>query len=132
MPPGLLSPLLVGRDQPLARLRTALDRAASGQRAVVVVAGESGIGKTELIRTATADWPMTAWGTCVEGAGGAGYWAWSRALEQLARQIGTSQARRLAGEEAPLLATITPVFGQSSSGQRTARDRLLLFDAVSC
>jgi AAA ATPase domain len=130
MPPGL-SPLLVGRDRPLARLREALDRAAAGQRAVVVVAGESGIGKTELIRAATADRPLAAWGTCVEGAGAAGYWAWSRALEQLARQIGTSHARRLAGEEASLLATITPVFGQPSSGQRTARDRLLLFDAVS-
>jgi AAA ATPase domain len=96
----------------------------------MVVAGESGIGKTELIRAATADRPLVAWGTCMEGAGAAGYWAWSRALEQLARQLGTDQARRLAGDDAPLLATIAPVFGQPRSGEATARDRLLLFDAV--
>ena len=122
---------LVGRDQPLARVRRALERAASGQRAVVAVAGESGIGKTELIRAATAGRPLVAWGTCVEGAGAAGYWAWSRALEQLARQIGAEEAGRLAGDEAALLATIAPVFGTPLSGEPTARARLLLLDAVS-
>ena len=122
---------MVGRDRPVARVRDALDRAAAGQRAVVVVAGESGIGKTELIRAATADRPLVAWGTCMEGAGAAGYWAWSRALEQLARQLGTGEARRLAGDDAALLATIAPVFGQPRSGEATAQDRLMLFDAVS-
>lgn len=124
-------PLLVGRDRQLARLRGALDRAAAGQRAVIVIAGESGIGKTELIRAATADRPLVAWGTCVEGAGVAGYWAWSCALEQLARQLGADEASRLAGEDAALLATIAPVFGEPLSGEATARDRLLLFDAVN-
>ena len=39
---------LVGRDQPLARLGAALRRAEEGSRSVVLVSGESGIGKTEL------------------------------------------------------------------------------------
>ena len=122
-----------GRARPAGgtRARETLDRAAAGRRAVVAVAGEFGIGKTELIKAATADRPLVAWGTCMEGAGAAGYWAWSRALEQLVRQLGTDEACRLAGDEAPLLATIVPIFGQPRSGEATARDRLLLFDAVS-
>lgn len=121
---------LVGREEPAARVRRALDRGAGGERVVVLVAGESGIGKTELVRSATAGRPMVAWGTCVEDAAAAGYWAWSCALEQLARLVGLQEARRLANDDAPLLATITPVFGGARPGGTTARDRLLLLDAV--
>jgi DNA-binding SARP family transcriptional activator len=55
------SPLapLVGRDAELALLRAAWDRARAGEREVVVVAGEAGIGKSrlaaELARLALAD-----------------------------------------------------------------------------
>ena len=43
------SPVLVGRDAEAAQLRAALGRAAAGQPAIVVVAGEAGIGKTRLV-----------------------------------------------------------------------------------
>jgi predicted ATPase len=39
-------PVLVGRDGEVARLRAAIERAAAGQPATVLVAGEAGIGKT--------------------------------------------------------------------------------------
>lgn len=130
VPDGTLRPL-VGRDETLARIRAALDRAAAGRRVLVVVAGESGIGKTELIRAATAGRPLVVWGSCAEDAGAAGYWAWTRALEQLAHQLGIDEARRLAGDDAPLLATIAPSLGEARAGDATARERLLLLDAVS-
>jgi DNA-binding winged helix-turn-helix (wHTH) protein len=43
------SPSFIGRADELARLRQSWDRACSGQRAVVWVTGEPGIGKTTLI-----------------------------------------------------------------------------------
>jgi DNA-binding SARP family transcriptional activator len=50
-PIGGISPanILVGRDKPLAQLCAALARAQAGARSVVLVSGESGIGKTELV-----------------------------------------------------------------------------------
>lgn len=42
---------VVGRDAELAALRTALERASTGHRQLVVVSGEPGIGKTTLVDT---------------------------------------------------------------------------------
>jgi DNA-binding SARP family transcriptional activator len=39
----------VGRDAPLARLAAALDRARAGERRLVLIGGEPGIGKTRLM-----------------------------------------------------------------------------------
>ncbi|MEV4254357.1 AAA family ATPase, partial [Spirillospora sp. NPDC049652] len=46
----VVSPLLVGRDEEMARLVAAVSRAP----AVVVVTGEAGIGKTRLVAEMTA------------------------------------------------------------------------------
>src|SRR4029453_15693254 len=43
-------PILVGRDDELARLHEALARARGGARQIVFVTGEPGIGKTSLVR----------------------------------------------------------------------------------
>src|SRR5713101_2709448 len=127
--------LLVGRDEPLARLHRRLDRSAAGARGVVLVAGESGIGKTELVRAATRDRPVVAWGTCVEDTAAPGFWPWSQAIEDLARLVGTDSARQSAGADAALIATIAPSFGParsgSGSGNGSARDRFFLLDAVN-
>src|SRR5215471_12176162 len=40
---------LVGRDTPLAELRAALGRASAGQRQIVFVTGEQGMGKTTVV-----------------------------------------------------------------------------------
>jgi predicted ATPase len=40
------SPVLVGRDAEMVWLRGALERAGTGEPAIVVVAGEAGVGKT--------------------------------------------------------------------------------------
>jgi predicted ATPase len=46
---------LRGRAAEIAVLSEALDRAASGQPAVVLIEGEAGIGKTRLLAEAQAD-----------------------------------------------------------------------------
>src|SRR5262245_56121661 len=48
-PPAGAGPLLVGREQPLATLKASLSRAIGGQRQMVFVVGEGGIGKTSVI-----------------------------------------------------------------------------------
>jgi DNA-binding winged helix-turn-helix (wHTH) protein len=46
-----VDPLVVGRDEQLGMLRSALDLVRSGQRQVCFVTGKPGIGKTTLVRT---------------------------------------------------------------------------------
>jgi DNA-binding SARP family transcriptional activator len=121
---------LVGREEQLAQLRAALDRAEAGARSVVLVSGESGIGKTELVREATRGRALLAWGTCVDDAAVGGLWPWSRAIEQLTRALGVELSRRLAGADAELLATIAHSFGRKRVRSGTARDQLVLLDAI--
>ncbi|MFO1340495.1 MAG: AAA family ATPase [Burkholderiaceae bacterium] len=65
---------LVGRAEALAQLGTLLDTALAGQRQMVLVGGEAGIGKTALLRRLTAParaagaWVAT--GQCIEQLGG--------------------------------------------------------------
>lgn len=59
---------LVGRDDELLRLQTIALQAASGQRQVVFITGETGIGKTSLIHAfREASGTCMAYGHCVEG-----------------------------------------------------------------
>ena len=66
---------IVGRDQELGELRARLGRAFRGQRQIVFVTGEAGIGKTTLVdefqRQAATGAPIRiARGQCLEGYGG--------------------------------------------------------------
>ena len=128
-------PTLVGRDRLLDRLGVLVGRALQGQRVTVMVTGEAGVGKTSLLRAvaAAAGGPgaRVGWGTCLDVAGAPGYWPWTQALDGLVRSIGADEARRLSGDDAPLLASIVPALGDASRGELTDRARLLLFDATS-
>ncbi len=77
---------LVGRDDPLARLAAALDRAAGGKRQAVFVAGEPGVGKTALVsefaRQAQAAGARVVYGRCDEEVGVA-YQPFAEALGHL-------------------------------------------------
>jgi DNA-binding SARP family transcriptional activator len=66
--------VFVGREQELARLRTAVDNVCDGRGGAVWLEGDFGVGKSELITTALADLPRP----CQIG--------WTRA-EQLSRRI---------------------------------------------
>src|SRR5262249_42653178 len=68
--PSAGEPPLVGRDQPLARLDAALERALAGQGLLLVMIGEAGIGKSrlaaELLATAIRRQGRVLIGRCYE------------------------------------------------------------------
>src|SRR5271157_1147918 len=83
---------LVGREPELHELRTCFEQALRGQRQMIFITGEPGIGKTALIdefqRQAVAEQPslVIARGQCVEGYGGTeAYYPMLEALGQLCR-----------------------------------------------
>ena len=82
---------MVGRDRALAELHNSLHRAVRGQRQVVFVTGEAGIGKTTLVdafhqQAARNQTLRVARGQCVEGFGGKeAYYPMLESLGQLTR-----------------------------------------------
>ncbi|MEW6273066.1 MAG: AAA family ATPase [Thermodesulfobacteriota bacterium] len=83
---------LVGRDEPLARLRLLLEAARQGRRQLVFVTGEAGIGKTTLVEAFLAEVGTeaalhVARGQCVEQYGaGEAYLPVLEALGRLGRE----------------------------------------------
>ena len=136
--------VLFGRDDALARVGAAIDRAVLGERAVVLVGGSAGMGKTSLVRAAlhaATDPPaaldrgrgplLAAWGVAVDGGAAPGYWPWTQVLGRLVRAVGPARARELAGDDAPRLATIAEGFGPAGDVEGSDRERLLLIDAAA-
>ena len=82
---------LVGRRSPLEALDRQFRRALHGQRQIVLVSGEAGVGKTSLAdvfvrRAATSAGVHVAWGQCVEGFGSKEpYYPFFEAIARLAR-----------------------------------------------
>ena len=106
--PELLCPVLVGRDQELGVLRSALDRLATGHGATLAVLGEAGVGKSRLVREAAADAgargvPVLI-GRAVERDS-------PNALRPLAEAL-FSHLRRSGPPPAPELAPFRPILGR--------------------
>jgi predicted ATPase len=96
------SPVLVGRDAEVARLDAALERAAAGRPAIVVVAGEAGVGKTRLIteltaRCAAQGTRVLAGGCVPVGEGALPYAPIVEILRVLLGDVGAGEVRKLAG-----------------------------------
>ena len=103
--PAEQSPHFVGREAELARLRAAYAKTAAGQRQLVVIDGEAGIGKSALVDAFVAQLqlPRVARGECVEQHGaGEPYLPVLEALGSLCRQLdGAGVVARLR-QHAPL------------------------------
>jgi len=103
---------LVGRDDQLAALDGILAGARGGRGRVVLVAGESGIGKTRLAeeaaRRAAAAGMQVAWGRCHEGDGAPTLWPWAQVVRQLAAELGPGQLASLLGPSAGWLGQLMP------------------------
>lgn len=102
-----VSPVFVGRTTELDALDEALRTAESGTPAVVLVAGEAGVGKTRLLEEflarATASGAVTAVGGCIElGAEALPFAPVAAALRMLDTALDGSLARAAAGREADL------------------------------
>ena len=79
-------PMLVGREDEMAHLRSTIDRAAYGQGQVCLVGGEAGAGKTRLAEEAAAaadqNGALVLWGRCYEGEGAPVYWPWLQVIRR--------------------------------------------------
>ncbi|MEN3585615.1 AAA family ATPase [Streptomyces sp. ZYX-F-203] len=101
------SPVFVGRADESRTLRRALDRAAEGTPQAVLLAGESGVGKTRLVEefaaAARALGVVPAFGGCVEiGADAIPYAPFTAALRALRRALPEETASAAAGGEEDL------------------------------
>jgi DNA-binding winged helix-turn-helix (wHTH) protein/tetratricopeptide (TPR) repeat protein len=98
---------VVGREAPIASLRQHLEAASNGQRRVVFVTGEGGIGKTTLIDAFENDAKRIsgiriARGQCVEGFGGKeSYYPVLEAFGQLIAGPPGESVIRILAEHAP-------------------------------
>jgi class 3 adenylate cyclase/tetratricopeptide (TPR) repeat protein len=130
----------VGRDAELTRLRTLWKESEAGQRRVVLIAGEPGVGKTrlaaEVARAAHAGDAVVLAGRCDEGLG-VPYQPFVEALRHFvthaARWDLSARLGRLAGE----LTRLVPEISETLSGlpppirSDPETERYRLFDAVA-
>ena len=109
-------PVLVGRDAEVARLQAAIERAAAGQPATVLVAGEAGIGKTRLVTEALGHavglGAVALAGGCLDvGDGVLAYAPVVEALRPLAGLLGPAELERVLGDAGDQLARLMPELG---------------------
>ena len=102
---------LFGRDQELARLRAAIERAREGARPFVLLAGEPGIGKTRLAAEAAtlahADGATVLYGRC-DADLGLPYQPFAEALGHYVEHAPSALAERLRATRAGALARVVP------------------------
>jgi len=105
---GTVRGRLVGRARELAELRRCLKKALRGERQIVFITGEPGIGKTALVdefkNQAAAEQPSLriARGQCVEGYGGTeAYYPILEAMGQLCRGPGGDRVVEVLAAHAP-------------------------------
>ena len=77
----------IGREREMAELTAALDSALEGRGGLVMLVGESGIGKTrmteELEAVARDRGARVTWSACYEGGSAPPYWPWTQAIRSL-------------------------------------------------
>lgn len=132
------APTLVGRDTELAQLHYWLDRALQGERQIVFVTGEPGIGKTSVVEAflehlATKGGVQIGRGQCIEHYGaGEGYMPVLEALGRLCREPGGKHLIMLLNRYAPTWLVQMPALLESADlealqrkVQGASRERML-------
>ena len=125
----------VGRSGELTALCAALRQAAGGDARLALVAGEPGIGKTELARAfareAGNDGAVVLWGSAWEDGGAPPYWPWVQVLRSYGRQAGAAALAEAAGPHASILGQLLPELGPDPAPAGPASGaRFALFEAV--
>ncbi len=117
MPGTLSSPILVGRATELLALDAALRRAEAGTPAIVLIAGDAGLGKTRLVdefaAAARQSGARVLIGGCVDlGGEGVPYGPFLEALRALGRELQPDALAELLGEVGPELVAVAPGFAR--------------------
>jgi len=125
--------VFVGRERELAELESLLAETQAGRGALMLLAGEPGIGKTriadELGRRASSTGFNVRWGRCSEVGGAPAYWPWLQVLRGLLRDAG--RAAGLPRTHAALSRLVPEISAPLGAGHGAAEDRFQLFDAVT-
>ena len=136
VPPRVSSPEFVGRAAELEHLEAALGRAERGEAGAVFLAGESGVGKTRLLRElerlAADRGARVLRGDCAAfGAGELAYAPLAAALRRLGRELDPAAREELLGPArdalAPLLPELSatePARAPTAGGDAFAQSRL--------
>ena len=100
----------LGRAAELEKLREIWEQARDQHAGLVLISGESGVGKTRLVEELEVEVEMTGarvvWGQCLE-SGGSAYQPWREVLRVLLRYVETVDGLDLQ-RVGPVLATIMP------------------------
>jgi predicted ATPase/DNA-binding SARP family transcriptional activator len=112
-PDRILKAELVGREEQLVRLQRAFGQTRNGQRRVVFISGEPGIGKTRLSRDFTrwgegTQQAIVLWGYCYEMGGLLPYQPIADAIGAHIRTHSAEELRSILGNSAADLAKIVP------------------------
>lgn len=128
----------VGRDGPRARIRAAFGDSLGGKARLVLVSGESGIGKTalltEVVREAAGTGATTAWGTCWDADRAPGYWPWAQVVRQMVDRSEAEILESTSDEDRADLARLVPGLGGAPATVEepdSPRARFRFFDAVA-
>jgi len=120
---------MVGREQALARMRDRLGRAMSGERQLVFITGEAGIGKTTLVeaflrRDARDAGVLIAQGQCLEqyGAYSEAFFPILEAVSRLCQEDGREGVAELLRRRAPAWVQQMPWLAGDAGHEPLRRD----------
>ncbi len=133
---------IVGRNRELTTLRSHLDRLVTdGSGALVLLAGEPGIGKTTLIDAIEQDardrGVAVHAGRAPAASGAPAFWPWSQVVESLAEGLDEDQLRRATAGSARPVAQLSQLLAERAgqlvpmTGDNPQTLRFLLYEAVS-
>ena len=136
-----LGRVFVGRKAELGELRAGLERAISGRGGVFLVAGEPGIGKSELadrlgIEAATRGVDVL-WGRSWEGEGAPPYWPWAQIIRAHMGEREGAALESTFGPATPYMAQLVPELRErlpdlpAPPPLDSEQARFRLFDAIT-
>jgi DNA-binding CsgD family transcriptional regulator len=130
----MLCPVLISRDKELKQLISALEDAGRREGSITFLTGDPGVGKTRLAKEVAEAAQFRGFhvvtGRAVESAARLPYRPITEALMKIARSEGIPHAREIT-DYRPALATLVPIWGESSSpGQAAEVSPLILGEAM--
>jgi predicted ATPase/DNA-binding CsgD family transcriptional regulator len=131
--PNVVSPILVGREQELGRLRSAVSRTLAGEAGIVLVGGEAGVGKSRLLEEAferRRDVLLLS-GGCIElGGESLPFVPLVDALRTLARTTPADELDLMLGPARPELGRLLPELAERDAPPPPAGGTAQLFELV--